>query len=254
MRISLIQSALTWESPDANRQHFEKVLTPLLGKTDLVVLPEMFTTGFSMNAETLGEPMNGITVAWMRGQAHRLGAAVAGSFICREGDRYYNRFIFMRPDFRHICYDKRHLFSLAGEDRHFTPGHEQVIVSWGGFRIRLMVCYDLRFPVWSRGADADLLLYVANWPERRGLHWRTLLQARAIENQAYVAGVNIVGTDGNGLDYAGDSQIIDPSGRILAQLSYCESVVSADLSLEQLQAYRQQLPFLSDSDHFQLNL
>ncbi len=230
-------------------------LSPLRGRTDLIVLPEMFTTGFSMRPEGLAEPMDGPTVEWMREQAQDLGAALTGSFICGEGGRYYNRLIFMFPDGYCAQYDKKHCFTLAGEHEHYTPGREHLLVEWQGFRIRPLICYDLRFPVWSRNApdhSYDLLLYVANWPARRAAHWQNLLTARAIENQAYTVGVNIVGTDGNGLEYRGDSSLTDYAGEKIGELSLLEGVFTSKLSLENLQKYRQNLPFLADSDPFQL--
>ncbi len=255
MRLSIIQTTLHWENPDANRAMLTDTLAPLAGQTDLVVLPEMYTTGFSMNAATLAEEMDGPTMQWMREQAASLDAAIIGSFICREGDRYFNRLVFMRPDGGFQHYDKRHLFGLAGEHKTYSPGSERLLVEWMGWRICPLVCYDLRFPVWSRQRKAvpyDLLLYVANWPSRRGHHWRSLLPARAIENQCYVAAVNITGADGNGHEYQGDSGVWDFSGLCLCQLSGQAGVFTATLRLEDMQAYRRQLPFLEDADGFEL--
>jgi omega-amidase len=276
MRLTIVQSELAWENAAANRSMFARKIAPLAGNTDLVVLPEMFTTGFSMNAAALAEPMDGPTVQWMGEQAAKTGAAVTGSFICMENRQYFNRLIFMRPDGTYDLYDKRHLFTLAGEHEFYTPGNKQIVADWMGWRIRPLVCYDLRFPVWSRNAaphdsdsmpsgttdagalgqaqtgSADLYLYVANWPGRRAHHWRTLLAARAIENQAFVAGVNIVGKDGNGHEYVGDSAIIDFSGQPFVQISGQEGAHTTELSLDSLRQYRQQLPFLQDADVFQL--
>ena len=276
MRLTIVQSELAWENAAANRNMFARKIAPLAGQTDLVVLPEMFTTGFSMNASALAEPMDGPTVQWMGEQAAKTGAAVTGSFICTENRQYFNRLIFMRPDGTYDLYDKRHLFTLAGEHEFYTPGNKQIVADWMGWRIRPLVCYDLRFPVWSRNAaphdsgnlpsgttdsgasgqaktgSADLYLYVANWPSRRAHHWRTLLAARAIENQAFVAGVNIVGKDGNGYEYVGDSAIIDFSGQPFVQISGQEGAHTTELSLDSLRQYRQQLPFLQDGDVFQL--
>lgn len=285
MRLTILQSSLSWENAIANRSMFAQKLASLRGLTDLVLLPEMFTTGFSMNAKTLAEPPDGPTVQWLREQAAMLDAALTGSFICREDGRYFNRLIFMRPNGTFDTYDKKHLFKLTGEHEHYTPGNKQLVVEWKGWRIRPLVCYDLRFPVWSRNgspgrredepqspADAanpplgaekteaalhrasyDLLLYVANWPARRSHHWRSLLMARAIENQAFVAGVNIVGTDGNGFEYSGDSAIIDFSGQQIVGISGKEGSFTAELLMEDLQQYRRQLPFLQDGDIFQLH-
>lgn len=258
MRLSIVQCALQWENAAANRSAFREKLAPLAGRTDLVVLPEMFTTGFSMNAAELAEPLEGPTIHWMREQADHLGAAITGSFICREEGRFYNRLVFMRPGGQFDVYDKRHLFTLAHEHDTYTAGRERLIVEWQGWRICPLVCYDLRFPVWSRNSGGgvsgvyDLLLYVANWPSRRGHHWRALLPARAIENQCYVAGVNVTGTDGNGHEYTGDSAVIDFSGQLLCQISRQESICTAKLLLEDMRQFRQQLPFLSDGDVFQL--
>ncbi|MDX2136017.1 MAG: amidohydrolase [Saprospiraceae bacterium] len=251
MRITLLQTALVWEKPGANRRRLAEKLETLSGHTDLVLLPEMFTTGFSMNAGALAEPMDGPTVQWMQEQAGQLGAALCGSFICRENDAFFNRLLFVRPGGDFSVYDKKHLFKLAGEHEHYTPGSRQVAVEWMGWRIRPLVCYDLRFPEWARNqpeAPYDLLLYVANWPERRAHHWRTLLPARAVENQAYVAALNIVGADGNGHAYAGDSAVIDFNGQPLAQLHGHEGVVTVPLERNPLLDFRQKLPFLADMD------
>lgn len=261
LRLTLVQSALSWENPVANRAMFSEKLNALRGVTDLVVLPEMFTTGFSMNAAALAEPMDGQTVEWMAGTAKALDAAVTGSFICTDSGRYYNRLVFMRPDGQFDLYDKKHLFSLAGEQTYFSPGRKRLTLEWRGWRICPLICYDLRFPVWSRNSPGsyaggleplfDLLLYVANWPDRRAHHWRSLLVARAIENQSFVAGINIVGKDGNGLEYSGDSAVIDYSGQAIVQKNGEEGLLTAELSLENLRQYRLQLPFLQDADAFQ---
>ncbi len=255
MRLTIVQSALTWENPAANRAMFSQKLASLSGQTDLIVLPEMFTSGFSMNAAALAEPMDGPTVQWLCQTADDLDAAVTGSFICSENGKFHNRLVFVRPGGDFDFYDKKHLFTLAGEQEYFESGESQLIVEWLGWRIRPLVCYDLRFPVWSRNSAQnpyDLLLYVANWPARRAHHWRSLLAARAIENQSFVAGANIVGTDGAGLEYVGDSAIIDFSGQTIFQISGQEGALTAKLSLEDLQRYRQQLPFLQDGDCYQL--
>ena len=262
MRISIVQSSLIWENPAANRDMFSEKLSGLKGQTDLVVLPEMFSTGFSMKAAALAEPMDGPTMQWMNDMARELGAAIAGSFICADSGRYYNRLVFMRPDGSFQHYDKRHLFSLAGEQEYFSPGKKRITVDWMGWRICPLICYDLRFPAWSRNSPGsfaggleplyDLLIYVANWPARRAHHWNALLTARAIENQAFVAGMNIVGSDGNGLEYSGDSALIDYAGQQIFRVSGHEDIISAELSLEDMQHYRRQLPFLQDADVFQL--
>ena len=277
MRVSLVQTTLHWENPVANREMLGRTLAALRGHTDLVVLPEMFTTGFTMNAAALAEPMDGPTVEWLRTLARDLDAAVTGSFIClpteasakediststdATADTYFNRLVWMYPDGRCEVYDKRHLFGLAGENLSYTAGKKRLVVEWLGWRICPLICYDLRFPVWSRnrasGANPekksayDLLIFVANWPERRSHHWRSLLVARAIENQAFTIGVNVVGKDGNGYEYLGDSALIDFAGQPVVQISRQEGVFTAKLSMEDLSNYRQQLPFLSDSDYFE---
>lgn len=256
MRLTLVQTRLHWENPAANRDLLAGKLRPLAGATDLVVLPEMFTTGFSMNAAALAEPMDGPTADWLREQAATLGAAVTGSFICAENGRFHNRLLFVKPDGSLQHYDKRHLFTLAGEHETFSPGVENTVVEWLGWRIRPLVCYDLRFPVWSRNEKNnpyDLLIFVANWPTRRAHHLQTLLTARAIENQAFTAGVNIVGRDGAGLEYSGDSAIVDFGGQVLGRISGTEGVFTAELSLADLREYRRQLPFLADADTFRLS-
>ncbi len=263
MRISIVQSSLHWENPEANRAMFAEKLASLSGQTDLVVLPEMFTTGFSMNADALAEPMNGPTMDWMRSISRDLNAAVTGSFICSEDGNFFNRLVFMRPDGQFEHYDKKHLFSMATENEHFAAGQKRLTVEWRGWRICPLICYDLRFPVWSRNTHTpdpspngagryDLLIYVANWPNRRAHHWRSLLTARAIENQSFVVGVNIAGEDGNGFEYSGDSTIIDFSGQPIVQIpDGKEEIATVELSLEDLKAYRQQLPFLADGDLFE---
>ncbi len=270
MRISIVQSSLHWENPDANRAMFAEKLLALRGNTDLVVLPEMFSTGFSMHAAALAEPMDGPTMDWLRGISHDLNAAITGSIICVEAGKYFNRLIFMRPDGQFDVYDKKHLFSLTKEHENFSAGEKRLIIEWLGWRICPLICYDLRFPAWSRNKSGghpsptsnvhqsnvqyDVLIYVANWPNRRAHHWRSLLMARAIENQSFVAGVNIAGVDGNGFEYSGDSAIIDYSGQPLAQIpDGREGIVTVEVSLEDLKAYRLQLPFLADADVFEFN-
>ncbi|MCS6928586.1 MAG: amidohydrolase [Saprospiraceae bacterium] len=254
MRLTIVQSDLIWESPAENRTRFERLLAPLRGQTDVVVLPEMFTTGFSMNAAALAEAMDGSTVRWLQRWATELDAAVTGSFICRDGENFYNRLVVALPTGTIYHYDKRHLFGLGMEDKTFTAGRKRLIFEWRGWRICPLICYDLRFPVWNRQpADErpyDMLLYVANWPSRRAHHWRRLLPARAIENLCYVAAVNIIGTDGNGLEYQGESGIWDFNGQALCFLTHQKGFFTAELSLEALREYRAQMPFLQDADKF----
>lgn len=261
MRITLVQTALHWENPAANLEMLRQKLAALAGETDLVVLPEMFSTGFTMNAATVAEPMDGPTMNWLRTTAQKLGAAITGSFVCTEDGHFFNRLVWMEPDGAFEIYDKRHLFGLTGEDLTYTAGKKRLVVEWLGWRICPLICYDLRFPAWSRNVvispDAkknsayDLLIFVANWPERRSYHWRSLLAARAIENQSFALGVNIVGQDGNGFEYVGDSTLLDFAGQPVFQISRQEGLFTAKLSLDNLKHYRQQLPFLADTDYFE---
>lgn len=231
-------------------------ITHLDPATELLVLPEMFSTGFSMRPDTLAEPMNGDTVNWMRSTAMAKKIAITGSIIIKEEERYYNRLIWMLPNGQCGQYDKRHLFAYAGEDRHYTAGNKRLIASLNGWRINLQVCYDLRFPIWARqqGQDAqpeyDLLLYVANWPERRNHAWKTLLTARAIENQCYVVGVNRVGEDGNGIYHSGDSMVVDAMGEILYHNAHDTAVHTITLEKNALDTVRKNLPFSRDADQF----
>jgi predicted amidohydrolase len=257
LRVSLVQQPLRWQEPAANREHFSALLRPMSGNTDLVVLPETFTTGFSMQAERLAEPAGGESVQWLQALAAALDAAVTGSVITQEGGRYYNRLLWVTPDQQVRHYDKRHLFRMAGEHEHFTPGREAWSVPWRGLNVCPLVCYDLRFPVYSRrrpGLEYDLLIYVANWPAPRADAWRALLPARAIENQAYVVGVNRVGSDGANASYAGDSMAVDFRGRSLAQAGDLPGVITVELSLGPLQAFREKFPAHLDADRFSLDL
>ncbi len=247
MRLTLIQTALVWENAADNRTLLTQKLHPLQGQTDVVVLPEMFTTGFSMRAGDLAESLKGPTMIWLREQAAFLQAAVTGSFICKENGLFYNRLVWMYPDGTYLTYDKKHLFMMAGEDIHYTPGQHRLIVPWKGWKICPLICYDLRFPEWSRNTEADsydLLIYAANWPTRRAHHWQSLLTARAIENQCYTVGVNVFGKDGQGLEYQGDSCVVDYAGQTTVRISGQEGVFTATLNLEAQKYYRQQLRFL----------
>jgi predicted amidohydrolase len=253
LRITLIQPILYWESPRENREHLSEMMNSISGHTDLIILPEMFTTGFSMNASALAEPMNGETMEWMKEKAAELNAAICGSAIIEdEGDRY-NRLLFVHPDGSYQSYDKRHLFFIEGEIGIFEPGKERVIVNFRGWRIALYICYDVRFPVWSRNRkDTDLALYVANWPASRTQVWQTLLKARAIENQIYVAGVNRIGSDGNEIDYCGDSLLVNPRGEVMSRLENREEVITDTLSWERLENFRVKFPVGNDADDFRL--
>ncbi|KAF1056900.1 MAG: Omega-amidase YafV [Pseudomonas delhiensis] len=249
LRLALVQTTLAWHDAAANRAHFERLLAPLQA-VDVVVLPEMFTTGFSMDSSALAEPEEGATYAWLREQAARLSAVVTGSLIVRAVDgSYRNRLLWVRPDGGVAHYDKRHLFRMAGEHEHYSPGDAQVVLEWRGWRIRPLVCYDLRFPAWSRDAEGtDLLLYTANWPAPRRQHWNRLLPARAIENLCYVAAVNRVGEDGKGLAYAGDSQVLDFQGDTLLAAESGDGVFRIELDPAALDAYRARFPAHLDAD------
>lgn len=252
LSVALVQSELHWADAVRNRAHFAGLLESAHG-ADLVVLPEMFTTGFSMDAPELAETMDGASVAWMREQASRLGAVVTGSLIVEEGGNYYNRLVWMGPDGNCDSYDKRHLFRMAGENQVYAPGGARRVFELKGFRICPQICYDLRFPVWSRCRnDYDVLLYVANWPERRREAWNTLLRARAIENLSYVVAVNRIGTDANGLSYSGDSCVVDPAGQVLFHHAETACVHRHELSLDALQAQRTAFPAHLDADEFSL--
>jgi omega-amidase len=256
MRITLVQSMLHWEDAAANRTIFRQRMGDLKGSTDLIVLPEMFTTGFSMRSHELAEPVDGPTVEWMRELAAGTGAAVYGSIILTGRERPYNSGLFVYPDGRCCRYDKRHLFRMAGEHEHYAAGHDRVIVEYLGWRILLQVCYDLRFPVFSRNRnDHDMMLYVANWPEARRHAWSSLLVARAIENQSVVVGVNRVGMDAKGIHYTGDSVLLDAQGQVLAACEPAtEAVVTGAADLAELQAFRERFPARLDADDFDLVL
>ncbi len=253
LRVSTIQSKLKWEDKTANRNQFAEKIKRLAGQTDVIILPEMFTTGFSMAADRLAEAMDGPTVDWMKQQAIESGAVVTGSFICKEKGRFYNRLLWMQPDGTYSKYDKRHLFTLAGEEKTYTAGQERLIVEYMGWKICPQICYDLRFPVWSRNVEAyDLLFYVANFPARRSDAWKALIRARAIENQSYTIGVNVVDTDGNDIYYSGDTSVIDYNGDILYQIAHLEDVFTMELSHQKLVEFRTKLHFLPDQDAFEI--
>ena len=253
LRVTLVQTELQWQDPAGNRHRLAAHFRGLLGHTDLVVLPEMFSTGFSMDAAALAEDMDGPTVGWMREEAAALGCVVTGSLIVREAGHCRNRLIWARPDGTVEHYDKRHLFRVAGEQDHYAAGTRRLVVDLKGWRVCPMICYDLRFPVWSRNRDDyDLLLYVANWPQRRAHAWSTLLRARAIENLSYVVGVNRIGKDGNGVSYSGDSVALDYLGQPLSSEGGGDRVETAVLDLESLQSYRASFPAHLDADRFEL--
>ncbi|MBC2713490.1 MAG: amidohydrolase [Desulfosarcina sp.] len=250
LKIALIQSELVWEDHDANLCRFHEKIGLVQAGVHLIVLPEMFSTGFSMNAARLTQRMDGPAVSWMRDRSRETQADIAGSLIIEEKDHFYNRLIWAKPDGTLYWYDKKHLFRYAGEEKIYTPGDGHLLVVCHGWKIRPFVCYDLRFPIWTRNLDNayDAAIFVANWPERRAQHWKALLKARAIENQCYVAGVNRVGVDGNGHCYSGDTCIIDPMGRIVAGMSHKEAIITEILSAEALESYRKEFPAWLDAD------
>lgn len=256
LQVTLIQSPLKWQDIDANLNEFSKKIACIQkGSTDLIILPEMFTTGFSMNPANLAEPMNGKTVHWMKEMAKAKDAVICGSAMIEEANTFYNRFLWVEPNGSIQSYDKRHCFSLANEQEFFQAGKERLILNYKGWKICPLVCYDLRFPVWSRNnVGYDLLLYVANWPSRRSQAWKSLLVARAIENQVYTIGVNRVGKDENGLDYSGDSSLIDYAGKVRYQISEVEDVFTTTLFKEPQQKFREKLPFLDDQDDFEVKI
>jgi predicted amidohydrolase len=252
LTLTLIQEQIHWQQPEVNRRHFEALIAQAPA-SDLILLPEMFSTGFSLQSSQLAETMSGDSIHWMTRMAKESGAVVAGSLILEDAGHYYNRLIWMRPDGTFAFYDKRHLFRMADEHHHYTPGDERLVVTLNGWRICPLVCYDLRFPVWSRNtSNFDLLLYLANWPEKRRLHWQRLLPARAIENLCYVAGVNRVGEDGNGIAYSGDSVVISPQGEELLNAGSEAGLFSCQLNHAELASYREAFPAHLDADHFTL--
>lgn len=256
LHCTLIQADLQWENKAKNLLLLEQMLKNK-GPQELVILPEMFNTGFSMRPEILAETMEGETIQWMRLMAARYRIILAGSLIIKERDQFYNRLVWVQPDGGMATYDKRHRFALAGEDRLFSAGELRLITRANGWRILWQICYDLRFPVWSRQQSVhqpeyDLLVYVANWPDKRSHAWRSLLVARAIENQCYVIGVNRVGMDGNGMEHQGDSMVVDPMGQVLVQLTGVPATETVILDKEILEEIRGRLPFWKDADAFSI--
>ncbi len=256
LHIALLQTALYWESKEANLAMFEEKIWELPPNVDLIVLPEMFNTGFSMQNLALAEPMNLTTFKWMKQQAAQTKAVVVGSFMVVEDGHYFNRLVWMEPDGSYATYDKRHLFRMMHEDEKYTAGTKILVKTWKGWNICPMVCYDLRFPVWSRNRELqyDVLLYIANWPRPRLNAWDTLLQARAIENLAYCVGVNRVGNDGNGVPFEGHSAAIDFKGNPIEHLGKTERTVVVTLSKTELEAFREKFPVHLDADHFTIHL
>jgi predicted amidohydrolase len=260
LSFTLIQADLSWEDKNLNLEYFEEKINSVAGITNIVVLPEMFTTGFTMNVADNAETMEGETIEWMRNLSVKNKLIITGSIIIKENSNYFNRLIWMLPNGEIGKYDKRHLFAFGEEDKYFSRGNERLIASVNGWKINLMVCYDLRFPVWCRQQpdagqplEYDVLIFVANWPERRNHAWKTLLVARAIENQCYVIAVNRVGTDGNEIYHSGDSMVVDPLGEILYYQANEEAVFTITLDKAHLQQVREKFPFWKDADAFQLS-
>ena len=273
LTITTIQTNLAWENKVANLQLLEKKINELEEKTEIVILPEMFSTGFSMQPQLFAETMEGETVQWMKEVSAKNKIILTGSIIIEEDSQYFNRLIWMLPNGQFGYYDKRHLFAFAEEDKYYTPGNKRLIASVKGWKINLQICYDLRFPVWARNRvlenegppaeiaetapnklvpEYDILIYVANWPERRSHAWKTLLCARAIENQCYVIGVNRVGRDGNNINHSGNSLVIDPLGEVLYHMAEEEDIFTITLHKEQLDDTRSKFPFWKDADDFNL--
>jgi omega-amidase len=272
LTFSLIQTNLHWEDKTANLAMLEEKINSLSEKTEVIILPEMFSTGFSMKPALFAETMEGEGVAWMKRISAEKKVILTGSLIIEEKGNYYNRLIWMLPNGTFGFYNKRHLFAFAGEDKHYSAGDKRLIASVKGWKINLQICYDLRFPVWARQSapvtalnvgpqeqpqlqkpgEYDVLVYVANWPERRSHAWKTLLQARAIENQAYVIGVNRVGNDGNNIYHSGDSLLASPLGEVLYTKAHDEDIFTISLQKESLDEIREKMPFWKDADPFMI--
>ena len=255
MKITLVQSNLEWQQAEANREILAGMLAQSVAETDLIVLPEMFTSAFSVGSGAVPEAWPGESVDWMQAVAANFDAAVCGSIAVLEDGERFNRLVFVSPEGGLAYYDKRHLFRMLGEDKRYTAGTERAVLSWRGWRILPLICYDLRFPVWSRNTPDlayDLLLYVANWPGARNYHWQTLLKARAIENLAYVAGVNRIGQDGNGIAYIGHSMLINPAGEVLLDAEESAGTFTLTIDRPALEHYRESFPAYLDADEFEL--
>ena len=253
MKTVLIQTDIVWENPSKNRKNLEEKINAISDKIDLIILPEMFTSGFTMQPDNVAETMNGDSITWLRNIAKNKNCAITGSLVITENNKLYNRMVFVFPDGEIQHYDKKHLFTLAGEDQIYTSGKEKVIVNYNEWKICLQVCYDLRFPVFSRNIENyDLLIYVASWPKVRTNAWDILLKARAVENLSYTIGVNRIGTDNNNLDYIGHSQIIDELGNFIIEPTEIEGVFIADLDKNKMLETRKKLNFLNDKDAFKL--
>ena len=255
LKIAIIQSDLVWENPEQNRENFTKKIESIVEQVDVIILPEMFTTGFTMNASAVAETMNGETVSWMQEIAAKTNAAITGSIIIQEESNYYNRLLFVEPSGEMSIYNKRHTFTLVGEDKVYKAGTKKVIVDYKDWKICPLVCYDLRFPVWARNVeDYDVLLYVANWPKPRVSAWDALLKARAIENMSYCIGVNRVGIDGVNSEYSGHSAVYDVLGNQITSIEpNKEQIEIVTLEKKHISAYRNKLKFLNDRDNFTIN-
>jgi omega-amidase len=249
LKVSLIQTQLFWEDKQANLTMLEKKIDKIK-QTDLIILPEMFNSGFTMHAQDCAEDMEGPSFFWLQKISAEKHADIIGSLIISENGNYYNRLMWVKPEGKIYSYDKRHLFRIEGEDKVYTRGKSKLTVELKGWRVRPFICYDIRFPVWTRnfGKEYHAAVFIANWPEKRSFHWKTLLIARAIENQAYVIGVNRVGKDGNGISYSGDSAVIDAAGNILIKKTQLECVKTVTLSLSALEEYRESFPVWMDAD------
>lgn len=253
LKVTIIQTNLHWQDVDANLGMFTEKLAGIKEPTDLIVLPEMFPTGFSMDAATHAEQVEGRAWKWMKDIAAEKNCVITGSIIVEDKGKHFNRLVWMRPDGTYETYDKRHLFRMAKEDEHYSAGSKRLIVNLNGWRVCPLICYDLRFPVWSRNLDNyDLLIYVANWPEVRSAPWKTLLQARAIENLSYLAAVNRVGEDGNGFAHSGDSAVIDFKGKVLKTEAHDEFIETTTLSYAAMEKFRSKFPAHLDADQFKI--
>jgi len=252
LTLTFMQLDTIWESPSANKDTIDRLFSDIQVETDILILPEMFTTGFSMEPEKLAEDMQGPTVEWMVEKASEWKCVLTGSIIINSSGDYMNRLLWVTPSGQVLYYDKKHLFRMGEENEHYTSGREILLTKLNEWRFRPLICYDLRFPVWSRNrADYDVLIYVANWPESRREVWKNLLIARALENQAYVVGVNRIGKDGRNISYSGDSLVIDPRGQIISQTRpFQESVETLKISLDELQDFREKFPVHLDADEF----
>ncbi|MFC1858932.1 amidohydrolase [Thermodesulfobacteriota bacterium] len=251
LAVTILQMDLVWEDIYANLTNFDKTIDQIDTYTDLIILPEMFTTGFTMKATGHAETMEGSAVQWLKDKAHKKRTDIVGSVIIREERKYFNRLIWAKPDGKLFTYDKRHLFRMAGEEKVYHPGDRNITVSLRGWNLRPFICYDLRFPLWTRNSNNqyDVAIFIANWPEKRSVHWKVLLQARAIENQCYVIGVNRIGKDGNDLIYSGESSIFDPVGNTLFQKSDVPCIQTARLSYDILSSYRESFAAWMDADN-----